>query len=50
MKPMDPKPAPAFDPSCMDEYDPNALPVSAAIERIYHSVEPIQRSEMRGLA
>ena len=45
MKPMDPNPVPAFDPSCTDEYDPNALPVSVAIERIYHSIEPIQRSE-----
>ncbi|MEM7255005.1 MAG: molybdopterin molybdotransferase MoeA, partial [Pseudomonadota bacterium] len=34
-----------FDPSCMDEYDPNSLPVDIALQRIAYDMRPIAQTE-----
>lgn len=34
-----------FDPSCMDEYDPNSLPVDEALRRIDSGIRPITGTE-----
>ena len=34
-----------FDPSCMDEYDPNSLPVDEALRRIDTGIVPISGTE-----
>ena len=39
------QPITEFDPSCMDEYDPNSLPVSEARRRIETSVVPVGERE-----
>ncbi|MFT5393668.1 MAG: molybdopterin molybdotransferase [Gammaproteobacteria bacterium] len=39
----------AFDPSCMDEYDPNSLPVDEALRRIDSGLTPITGVERVGI-
>ena len=39
------QPAIPFDPSCMDEYDPNSLPVDEALRRIDAGANPISGTE-----
>ena len=39
------QPAIPFDPSCMDEYDPNSLPVDEALRRIDEGATPILGTE-----
>ena len=35
----------SFDPSCMDDYDPNSLPVEAAIDIIHQTLAPVAGTE-----
>lgn len=40
----------AFDPSCMDDYDPHSLTVDQAWERIRQAIAPVAGAELLGIA